>query len=213
MDLVKSFDALDVATLEIEDNVTATMKDAPWRFGVEHNVDWTMSNSGNWTEKWIPRMAFGRQSPGCNGLSFYLSRFVVPEGGELFVYNGDRTAFFGFNHLNVKEWEGLALSLLEGDKTVLEYREPLSMPQTGEIAVGQVVHGYRSLLRRQQELQAPMPLWGHLETAEPATSTSIVPRAMTGKWKIVRCPIVNGGFAACSGAMSTTQPTTGRRIS
>ena len=47
----KSFDALDVATLEIEDNVTATMKDAPWRFGVEHNVDWTMSNSGNWTEE------------------------------------------------------------------------------------------------------------------------------------------------------------------
>ena len=200
----KSFGALDIATLQSEDEFTATMKDAPWRFGVEHSVNWTMSNSGNWSEEngfRVWRLAVRAQ--GATSLSFYLSRFVVPEGGELFVYNGDRTSFLGsFNHLNVKDWEGLALSLLEGDKAVLEYREPLSMPPTGEIAVGQVVHGYRSLLKRQQELQA--------------ANASVGPFGNSGACNInVNCPegddwqvenqsvalIVNGGFAACSGAM------------
>ena len=35
------------------------------------------------------------------------------QGGELFVYNEDRTHIGTFNHLNVKEWQGLALSLIE----------------------------------------------------------------------------------------------------
>ena len=30
---------LDIETLAAEDAVTATMKDAPWRFGVEHDVE------------------------------------------------------------------------------------------------------------------------------------------------------------------------------
>ncbi|MGB1636610.1 MAG: hypothetical protein ACPHBR_07480, partial [Flavobacteriales bacterium] len=47
----KSFQALDVATLLAEDVATANIKDAPWRFGVEHEVFWNMQNSGNWSEE------------------------------------------------------------------------------------------------------------------------------------------------------------------
>ena len=42
----RQFDALNTTQLEAEDAITATMKDAPWRFGIEHDVDWTMQNSG-----------------------------------------------------------------------------------------------------------------------------------------------------------------------
>jgi hypothetical protein len=198
-----TFDALDVETLEAEDAVTATMKDAPWRFGVEHEVNWTMENSGAWTEEqgfrvWrLPVRAVGATS-----MSFYLSRFVVPKGGQLFVWNAERDHFIGsFTHENVKEWEGLALSLMEGDQVVLEYREPLGIPATGEIEVSQVVQGYRSLLRREAELQA---------------NASQGPFGNSGACNInVNCPegadwavekqavalIVNGGFATCTGSL------------
>ena len=107
----RTFAPLNLAQLESEDEVTATMKDAPWRFGIEHQVDWTMENAGVWTEEEgmkVWRLAV--RAEGTLSWSFYLSRFVVPKGGELFVWNEDRTDYLGsFNHLNVKEWEGLAL--------------------------------------------------------------------------------------------------------
>jgi len=158
----KEFPPLDVAILEQEDAVTATMKDAPWRFGIEHEVSWSMSNSGVWSEQDGYRVwRLGIWAEQATSLSFYLSRFVVPEGGELFVYDGNREHFMGsFNHNNMKEWEGLALSLMEGDRAVLEYREPLNSPFEGEIEVGQVVQGYRSLLRREQELSSTMAAMG-----------------------------------------------------
>ena len=200
----KSFDALDIDALEVEDNVTATMKDAPWRFGIEHSVDWTMSNSGNWSEEdgyRVWRLAVRAQ--GATSLSFYLSRFVVPEGGELFVYNAERTSFLGsYTDLNVKDWEGLALSLTKGDKAILEYREPLSMPPTGEIAVGQVVQGYRSLLRRQEELQSANAALGPFGNSGSCNINVNCPEG--DEWQVEKkavALIVNGGFAACTGAL------------
>ena len=163
---------LDIETLAAEDAVTATMKDAPWRFGVEHDVEWNMVNSGTWTEEDEFRVwRLGVSAEGTTSWSFYLSKFVVPKGGELFVWNGDRTHFLGsFNYLNVKDWEGLALSLMEGSQAVLEYREPIGLPIQGEIEVGQVVQGYRSLLRREAEIQAQNASYDPLETVAPATS-------------------------------------------
>ena len=157
-----TFGPLDVSTLQAEDEVSATMKDAPWRFGIEHEVSWAMENSGTWTEEQGFRVwRLPVRAEGATSLSFYLSRFVVPKGGELFVWTAERDHFIGgFTYENVKEWEGLALSLVEGDAVVLEYREPLGIPATGEIEVGQVVQGYRSLLRREAEVQAENASYG-----------------------------------------------------
>ena len=170
----KTFAPLDLAALEAEDAVTATMKDAPWRFGIEHQVEWNMQNAGVWTEEdgmRIWRLAV--RAEGTLSWSFYLSRFVVPKGGELYVWNEDRSAYLGaFNHLNVKEWEGLALSLIEGAGAVIEYREPLGLDVGGEIAVGQV----------KTRRTAPSA------TAGLATSTSIVQKVTIGKSKTNRWP-------------------------
>ena len=53
----RTFPPLNLAQLESEDEVTATMKDAPWRFGIEHQVDWTMENAGASTSPalWCPK--------------------------------------------------------------------------------------------------------------------------------------------------------------
>ena len=80
-----------------------------------------MQNSGTWTvENGLKVWRLAVRVRGTLSWSFYLSRFVVPEGGELYVWNEDRTHYLGaFNHLNVKSWEGLALSLIEGTERSL----------------------------------------------------------------------------------------------
>ena len=200
----RTFAAPDFTTLEAEDAVTATMKDAPWRFGIEHQVDWTMQNAGVWTEEdgmKVWRLAVRAEET--LSWSFYLSRFVVPKGGELFVWNEDRTDYLGsFNHLNVKEWEGLALSLIEGAGAVIEYREPLGLDVGGEIAVGQVVQGYRSLLRREAELTAENASYGPFGNSGACNINVNCPEG--DDWQVENqsvALIVSGGFAACSGAM------------
>ena len=179
------------------------MKDAPWRFGIEHEVAWDMTNSGVWTEEEGFRVwRLGVRAEGATSLSFYLSRFVVPKGGELFVWNAERTHYLGaFNHLNVKDWEGLALSLIEGDRVVIEYREPLAIPALGDrgIAGG-----------------AGLPLSPASRGRTHGKNASYGPFGNSGACNInVNCPegddwqvenqsvalIVNGGFAACSGAL------------
>ena len=200
----KTFPALDLDVLSAEDAVTASMKDAPWRFGIEHDVNWTMETHGSWTEEDGMRVwRLGVQAEGATSWSFYLSRFVVPKGGELFVWDGGRTHFMGaFNHLNVKEWEGLALSVMEGSDVVLEYREPLNIHATGEIEVAQVVQGYRSLLRREAELQAEMSAAGPFGNSGACNINVNCPEG--DDWQVENqsvALIVNGGFAACSGAL------------
>jgi len=190
--------------LTAEDVATANMKDAPWRFGVEHEVFWNMQNSGNWSEESGFRVwRLGVRAEGATSLSFYLSRFVVPKGGELFVWDEERTHFLGsFTHENVKEWEGLALSLMEGDSVVLEYREPLSIPATGEIEVGQVVQGYRSLLRREAELLAENASSGPFGNSGACNINVNCPEG--ADWQVEKqsvALIVNGGFATCTGSL------------
>lgn len=199
-----TFESLDLEQLAAEDAVTATMKDAPWRFGIEHDVNWTMDNAGQWSEEsgfHVWRLAV--EAEGAKSWSFYLSKFDVPKGGELFVWNGDRTHFIGaFNHLNVKEWQGLALSLVEGERAVLEYREPLDNPSNGIIEVSQVVQGYRSLLRREAELQAQMLPMGPFGNSGACNINVNCPEG--DDWQVENqsvALIVNGGFAACSGAL------------
>ena len=71
------------------------------------------------------------------------------------MYNAERTQFIGsFTYQNHKDWGGLALSLVEGQGAVLEYRQPASMTEAPSIVVEQAVQGYRSLLRRQAEIEA-----------------------------------------------------------
>lgn len=200
----ETFSALDIAQLEAEDKVTATMKDAPWRFGIEHEVNFNLENSGSWTEEDGLRVwHLGIDAEGATSLSFYLEEFQIPKGGELFVYNADRTEFKGaFNHLSMKEWGGLALGLMEGDQVIMEYREPAGLSNHGQIAISQVVQGYRSLLQREAELDAAKSAAGPFGNSGACNINVNCPEG--ADWQVEKkavALIVNGGFAACTGSM------------
>ena len=200
----ETFGALDLAQLAEEDKVTATMKDAPWRFGIEHDVDLDLNNSGSWFEEDGLRVwRLGVKGEGATSLSFYLEEFQVPKGGELFLYNANRTEFKGaFNHLSVKEWGGLALSLMEGEEVILEYREPVGLDNPGQITISQVVQGYRSLLQREAELDAAKSAAGPFGNSGACNINVNCPEG--ADWQVEKkavALIVNGGFAACTGSL------------
>ena len=195
--------ALDLEALAAEDAVTDQYKEAPWRFGVEREVDLGLEDAGTWVhekDRWIWRL--GIECPGATGIGLTLGTFALPEGARLFVWNEDRTRFLGsFTEANEKEWGYLPLGLLDDDLVVVEYQEPEAVHGLGDVRISQIVHGYRSLL---------------LHPENPAAEASMGPFGNSGSCNInVNCPsgsdwqtekkavalITNGGFAVCTGAL------------
>ena len=198
------FAPLDLDVLRAEDDQTEKFKDAPWRFGIEHAVNWNIKDNGDWSqEEGFAVWRLGVRASQTTNWSFYLSKFKVPKGGELFVWNGDRTAFLGsFTYQNHKKWEGLAIGLLEGESVVVEYRQPLGVQQQPEIEISQVVQGYRSLLVHADELHAKSNSQGPFGNSGACNINVNCPEG--ADWQVEKkavALIVNGGFAACTGSL------------
>ena len=198
------FDALDLTTLRAEDEATAQFKDAPWRFGIEHPVAWNTSNSGAWSEEaGFDVLRLGVRAELATNWSFYLSEFDIPKGGELYVWNADRTEYLGaFTHLNHKKWGGLAIGLLEGAGVVLEYRQPQNVSMVPSLQVAQVVQGYRSLLTRAEALNSKSASEGPFGNSGACNINVNCPEG--ADWQVEKkavAIIVNGGFAACTGSL------------
>ena len=198
------FEALDLEALRQEDNATAIFKDAPWRFGIEHALTWNMETHGVWSQEQEMRVwRLGVRANESSSWSFYLSKFQVPKGGKLFVWNSDRSAFLGaFTHENHKPWEGLAIGLLHGDAVVLEYRQPVGVASVPEIEVAQVVQGYRSLLKRADALIEKNNSEGPFGNSGACNINVNCPEG--ADWQVEKkavALIVNGGFAACTGSL------------
>ena len=191
--------ALDRAALEAEDRVTDRYKEAPWRFGVEHDVLWDVNEHGAWTvENGHAVWRLVVRAEGATNLSLRFREFDVPKGGELFLYSADGESVMGaLDYRNMKDWGGLATGVLVTDELVVEYRQPLDLTSAPSLVIDQVVQGYRALSG-----------WPHGGDRGPFGNS--------GQCNInVNCPegatwatekrsvalIVNGGFAQCSGAL------------
>ena len=194
--------ALDLDALAAEDAVTDQYKEAPWRFGVEREVDLGLEDAGSWTfekDRWIWRL--GIHCEGATGIALRLGTFDVPEGAALYVWNAERTQFLGsFTEANEKEWGSLPLGLLDADRVVIEYEEPLAVHGQGDIQIEQVVHGYRSLLQHPENApEASMGPFGN------SGSCNINVNCPDGSdWQVAKrsvALITNGGFAVCTGAL------------
>lgn len=188
------------ALLDAEDAVTDQIKEVPWRFGVEFEVSLSPENSGVWSiEKGERVWRLGVESSGALALNFFFSTFNIPKGGKLFIWNTDRTDFIGaFDHRNNKDWGSLAIGQTAGASVILEYRLPLGISGEGSIAISQIIHSYRSLLRH------------------PAGVLNRGPYGNSGACNInVNCPegatwatesksvalILQGGWAVCTGVL------------
>ena len=195
--------SINRAAIDAEDAVVDQYKEAPYRFGIEHEVSYTMENSGNWIVDPASDLVvwqLGIHCPEATSVSLILNTFEIPKGGKLFIWNKERTHFLGsFTHQNMQENGSFAIGLIQGDEIVLEYSVPVDLENWGNIEIGTIVHGYRNILASHFDDSSDRGPFGS------SGACNINVNCPEGNdWQIEKrsvALIVQGGNAVCSGAL------------
>ncbi len=86
------------------------------------------------------------KSEGAYSINFTFSKYLIPEGAEVFVYSPDKTYKIGaFTDKNNKEYGSLAIAPIPGDEIVIEYYEPEDVDFNGELTIGTIGHDYLNI--------------------------------------------------------------------
>lgn len=144
---MESFDARSMVR---EDSVKSKLKGSA-RFAKKFYTDIKPENTGvrftlgDGTKVW----QCGIRSPGAYSLNLLFTRYYLPKGGRLFIYNSDRTSKIGaFTELNNNEQFQLPTAPVYGDEIIVEYQEPANAEFSGQLIIGEVNHDYRGLTLR-----------------------------------------------------------------
>jgi len=132
---VISLNSPDLTAIRSEDEKFPT----PYRFGILLSVDISPEISGKW-EQTIDGGRIWRVSvraSGAQALSAYFDKFVLPEGGKVFLYNPSKTRVIGaFTSRNNVPGGYFATELIAGDRFILEY------DQLSETKGSPIIHMY-----------------------------------------------------------------------
>jgi hypothetical protein len=117
---------------------------APHSFAVAADVAFTLDNSGTWQT-----LADGRlwrlriQSPGAKNLNLGITRFDMPDGAKLWIYDPAHTHGEGpYTARNRSHLGSLWTPIIQGDEIVVEVFVPTGVAQP-VIEIGKVNQGYR----------------------------------------------------------------------
>lgn len=139
---------VDVKSLMAEDAVTDQYKDIAWRFGALVDVNLGLHNAGQWDtlaggdRLWRMKII----SPQAVSLNFNFSRYQLPAGATLHLYDPARTQLLGaFTAANNRADSLFATFILKGDEAILEYYEPRQAEFPAVLQLSGVVHGYRPI--------------------------------------------------------------------
>jgi hypothetical protein len=124
-------------------------KGNPLRIGVSHLVNYDMNNCGtldvlpNGDRIW--RVAF--KSPDAVNIEASFSKFLIPDGADLFMYNETHDYIIGsYNIQNTMEGNIFYAEAIPGDVIYMEYYEPQWAKFHGELSIDMIGHLYRSIL-------------------------------------------------------------------
>lgn len=126
----------------------------PWRFGVNHVADLGTQNAGTWhvlrngDRVWRTTLV----CPGAFSINFRFDRYVVPEGGRVFVYNDHGQQLGAFTAASAPGRSFMGVTQLAGDRITVEYHEPAELAGQGELHIDQVTHAYRDVFRYAKDL-------------------------------------------------------------
>ena len=86
------------------------------------------------------------KSEGAYSLNINFSRFLLPEGAEMYIYTPNKKHKMGaFTYNNNKEYGSLAVAPLQGDEIIIEYYEPKDVDFKGELTIGTVNYDYLNI--------------------------------------------------------------------
>jgi hypothetical protein len=196
--------SIDYDRLALEDAITDQHKDVPYRFGVEFETNFNINNSGllttdGTTTTWL----LGLECPDALSMSIRFDEFIVPKGGQVFIWSADRREFLGaFNHKNIKPSGVLACGLIHGDKIVVEYNCPTHLFDQTDLTIGEVVHVYRPFASSAYVQDAAEALRGPFGSSGACNVGINCPQA--ADWQVEKrsvAIIVEGGSGICTGAL------------
>lgn len=144
-----SFPAPDLQSIALEDQINeAKNPNAPHRMGISVPINSSISTSGTWTDIedvgriWRLKLIV----PNALAIGVYYDDFYIPEGGQLFLYNSDRSQIIGsYNNTNNPENNLFATEFIEGDVVTLEYFQPIDAIENARINISEVAYAYREI--------------------------------------------------------------------
>lgn len=99
----------------------------------------------------------GIRSRHAYSLNILFTRFHIPEGARVFVYNSDQSEILGsYTSQNNTDYKMLPIQPISGDKLIVEYQEPDDAPFKGEIEIGEVNHDFTNIFRAGVEPRDPI---------------------------------------------------------
>lgn len=137
---------IDIERLLAEDRERGknTQRPGPQRFAVAADVAYTLENSGTWQT-----LADGRlwrlriQSPGAKSMNLGITRFDMPEGAKLWIYDPAHKHVEGpYTSRHRSRAGSLWTPVIEGDEIVVEVFVPAGVTQP-VIEIGKINQGYR----------------------------------------------------------------------
>lgn len=128
----------------------------PYRFAINLPVNVTVCDDG--TGIWTTLPAGDRiwlltiRAPGALALTVYFERFILPQGGKLFIYSPDRSVKLGaFTGNDTPEQEAFAAGPVRGDCVIVEYDHPAGCSALPKVTVSEVAYAYRGIAMPSRE--------------------------------------------------------------
>ena len=136
--------------LRIEDDLAQQDKSTPLRFGKDFSVQLNLNNSGVWEQ--LPNgdkvWRLKIKSKDAKSINLIFDDFYMPQGGEFFIYNLDKTSIIGaFTSINNKTHGQFSTAPVKGQTVILEYYEPISAQGQGRLQVSSIIHAYRDMFK------------------------------------------------------------------
>ena len=90
----------------------------------------------------------GIRSRGAHSLNILFSKFRLPEGAKVFVYNSDQSEILGsYTSENNSDLNLLPVQPIGGDEIIVEYHLPDEIIDKGELEIGEVNHDFVGIFR------------------------------------------------------------------
>ncbi len=139
----------NTATLEAEDAVTDQHNDIAWRFGTLVNVNYNLSNVGEWfhndydqTSTWKFKVSYQQ----AESINLNFNNFKLSPNAKLFIYNDSYSDVLGaLTSKNNKEDHQFSIRPIKGNSITLELSVPQNEVSQNSISIDELVYGYRSI--------------------------------------------------------------------
>ncbi len=137
---------LDINTLKREDKEEEGLG-VPPRFGKDIDVNYTISNSGNWEDVdggklWKLEIL----SEDAKSINLIFDDFYLSKGAEINIYNKEMSMVMGPITSEVNnEYKSFATDIIKGQSLILELFEPSYSEGLSSLRITKVIHGYVNL--------------------------------------------------------------------